>query len=153
MPQWNGPKCPANRTHCYDEVDLSLCFEDSAILYGIVGLFWLLAAILFLCGNGIRPRLPVSLLHTAKIVSHYIILFTIITLHGVNSYLYNQHGLYSQHMISLVCIHVANLVPHLHVYICVLDKLYSYLYSQYNTLCWLYCSLACIVSAHRLVLK
>ncbi|XP_064405659.1 multidrug resistance-associated protein 1-like [Halichondria panicea] len=65
---WHGPNCPDNRTSCYDEVDLSLCFGDSAIFYGIVALFMVLAAVLFLCESGIRPRIHVGLLHIAKIL-------------------------------------------------------------------------------------
>ena len=71
--QWTGPKCPANRTQCYDEVDLSLCFEDSAILYGIVGLLSLLAAAqlgVAFFGNGKNGhRMSVNILHVAKLVS------------------------------------------------------------------------------------
>ncbi len=69
LQQWDSPNCPDNRTSCYDEVDLSLCFGDSAIFYGIVALFMVLAAVLFLCESGIRPRIHVGLLHIAKIVS------------------------------------------------------------------------------------
>ncbi len=75
IPQWDGPNCPDNRTSCYDEVDLSLCFEDSAIFYGIVALFlflavfWFISAIPVVCGSQTRPSIPIGLLHVAKLVS------------------------------------------------------------------------------------
>ncbi len=73
--QWDGPNCPGNRTSCYDEVDLSLCFEDSAIFYGIVAfflllaVFWFISAIPVVCGSQTRPRIPLGVLHVAKLVS------------------------------------------------------------------------------------
>ncbi|XP_064405656.1 multidrug resistance-associated protein 1-like [Halichondria panicea] len=71
---WDGPNCPDNRTSCYDEVDLSLCFEDSAIFYGIVALFlflavfWFISAIPVVCGSQTRPSIPIGLLHVAKLL-------------------------------------------------------------------------------------
>ncbi len=36
MFQWHGPNDTTGPLHgCYDEVDMSLCFEDSAIFYDI----------------------------------------------------------------------------------------------------------------------
>ncbi len=73
--QWDGPNCPGNRTSCYDEVDLSLCFEDSAIFYGIVAfflflaVFWFISAIPVVCGSQTRPRIPLGVLHVTKLVS------------------------------------------------------------------------------------
>jgi len=62
---------PSNTTHCscHDEVDLSICFEDSAVLYGIFILFWFLAGLEFLLGrsNG-KPKIHFNLLHAAKLV-------------------------------------------------------------------------------------
>ena len=54
----------------YDEVDLSLCFEDTAILYAICIIFWLLAALRFVFHTK-QPPLPFSKLNITKIVSEY----------------------------------------------------------------------------------
>jgi len=62
---------PSNATHCscHDEVDLSVCFEDSAVLYGIFILFWFLAGLEFLLGrSNIKPKINFNLLHAAKLV-------------------------------------------------------------------------------------
>ena len=59
----------SNVTNCYDEVDLSLCFEDTAILYMICAIFWVLAGFSFVCiTNNTRPSLKVGILHVAKLV-------------------------------------------------------------------------------------
>ena len=55
-------------TSCHDEVDFSLCFEDTAILYGICATFWLLSGFSFFRGNGLKPRLDLGLLHASKLV-------------------------------------------------------------------------------------
>ena len=54
----------------YDEVDLSLCFEDTAILYAICIIFWLLAALRFVFYTK-QPPLPFSKLNVTKTVSEY----------------------------------------------------------------------------------
>ena len=51
-------------------MDLPLCFEDTAILYGICAIFWVLAAFSFVCGNGLKDRLSVGLLHCLKLVGY-----------------------------------------------------------------------------------
>lgn len=53
----------------HDEVDFSLCFEDTAILYGVCLVAWILAGFQFVCAPYHRKNLPFSLLHIAKIVS------------------------------------------------------------------------------------
>ena len=58
---------------CYDEVDFSLCFEDTAILYGICTTFWVLAGFSFFRGNGFKPGLDFGVLHAIKLVSNFII--------------------------------------------------------------------------------
>ena len=55
-------------TSCHDEVDLSLCFEDTAVLYGICLTFWVLAGLSFFRGNGLRPKLNFRPLHASKLV-------------------------------------------------------------------------------------
>ena len=57
-------------TSCHDEVDLSLCFEDTAVLYAICAIFWFLAGVSFLQynSNGVRPRLTFGVLYAAKLV-------------------------------------------------------------------------------------
>ena len=57
-----------NVTSCHDEVDFSLCFEDTAILYGICVTFWVLSGLSFCRGNGLRPKLDFGLLHASKLV-------------------------------------------------------------------------------------
>ena len=52
---------------CYDRLDLTLCFEDTAVLGGICVIFWLLAGVLFLCGSRAKPALQWSLLHLANL--------------------------------------------------------------------------------------
>ena len=58
-----------NGSSCHDEVDFSLCFEDTAILYGICLVFWVLAGFSFCRGNGLKPRLDFGPLHIIKLVS------------------------------------------------------------------------------------
>ena len=56
-------------TSCYDEVDFSLCFEDTAILYGICTTFWVLAGFSFFRANpGLRPGLEFGPFHASKLV-------------------------------------------------------------------------------------
>ena len=50
----------------YDEVDLSLCFEDTAILYAICIIFWLLAALWFVFYTK-QPPLQFSKLKSPKL--------------------------------------------------------------------------------------
>ena len=57
-----------NHSSCHDEVDFSLCFEDTAILYGICITFWFLAGLSFFRGNGLRPKLDFGPLHASKLV-------------------------------------------------------------------------------------
>ena len=59
---------PNGSTSCHDEVDFSLCFEDTAILYGICLTFWVLAGLSFFRGNGLRPKLDFGPLHASKLV-------------------------------------------------------------------------------------
>ena len=60
-----------NGTSCHDEVDFSLCFEDTAILYGICLTFWVLSGLSFFRGNGLRPKLDFGIQHALKLVSVY----------------------------------------------------------------------------------
>ena len=53
----------------YDEVDLSLCFEDTAILYAICTIFCLMAVLRFVFSVK-QPPLPFSKLNVTKIVSN-----------------------------------------------------------------------------------
>ena len=57
-----------NLTNCHDGVDLPLCFEDTAILYGICAVFLVLAACSFMCGNSLKAKLTIGLLHSIKLV-------------------------------------------------------------------------------------
>ena len=59
---------PAANTSCHDEVDFSLCFEDTAILFGICVIFWVLAGLTFCHGFGIKPSLDFGPLHAIKLV-------------------------------------------------------------------------------------
>lgn len=74
--QWKDGKtycqfvASANLTACFDGVDLPLCFEDTAILYGISFVFLVLAGFSFLLGSDRKDRspLPCSLLYASKLV-------------------------------------------------------------------------------------
>lgn len=57
-----------NASQCHDRVDLTLCFEDTAVLGGICALLWLLAGAFFVCGNSFKPPLRWSPLHAANLV-------------------------------------------------------------------------------------
>ena len=53
-----------------DNFDISQCFEDTAILYGISAVFWLLAGLEFVCAKQQhRPRIPFNWLNGTKLVS------------------------------------------------------------------------------------
>jgi hypothetical protein len=70
--QENTTIAVANAT-CYDDVmDFTLCFEDTAILYGICVIFWVLAGFSFLCGGDVikhaSSALPCGSLHVVKVV-------------------------------------------------------------------------------------
>ena len=70
----SGATVGANAS-CHDEVDFSLCFEDTAIFYGICTTFWVLAGFSFFRGNqGLKPPLNLGPLYASKLVcpfSHY----------------------------------------------------------------------------------
>ena len=57
-----------NSSNCHDGVDLPLCFEDTAILYGICAPFLVLVSFSFLCGKDHRNGLEFSLLFATKLV-------------------------------------------------------------------------------------
>ena len=69
-PYGNGGGSNSTTGSCHDAVDLPLCFEDTAILYGITAAFLVLAGFTFVCGNGLKARLSVGLLHSIKMVSY-----------------------------------------------------------------------------------
>ena len=55
----------------YDEVDLSRCFQETAVLYTICVIFWILAFLRFCCYVK-QPYLSYSWLNIAKIVSEVV---------------------------------------------------------------------------------
>ena len=59
-------------------MDFTLCFEDTAILYGICVIFWVLAGLSFLCGGDVvkhaSSSLPCGSLHAIKVVCIHIVL-------------------------------------------------------------------------------
>ena len=55
----------------HDEVDLSQCFQDTAVLYSICVIFWILAALRFVF-LARRPPLSYSWLSVTKMVSYVI---------------------------------------------------------------------------------
>ena len=67
--KWIWPLPVSNGTDWHDNVDLPLCFQDTAVLYSILTVFWLLAAIKFLCGDTTKPAVPFSWLNIVKSVS------------------------------------------------------------------------------------
>ena len=69
----------ANAT-CYSgTVDFTLCFEDTAILYGICIIFWVLAGFSFLCGGDVikhaSSTLPCGSLHIIKVVCIHVTVY------------------------------------------------------------------------------
>ena len=55
---------------CHDGVDLTLCFQDTAILCTILFLFCFFGSLRLVCGHGNnRPGVPFNLINVAKIVS------------------------------------------------------------------------------------
>lgn len=67
--QWRHSSC-YNGSSCHDYVDFSLCFEDTAMLYGALLLCWVVAGLMFLFGrNNYQLSLPFSLIHATKLVS------------------------------------------------------------------------------------
>lgn len=75
----------SNSTTCHDGVDLPLCFEDTAILYGICVIFLVVAGFSFFFGNSRKARLPVGALHVLKLVCIYNIIGTVV---------YRCHGMW-----------------------------------------------------------
>ena len=69
----------ANATFYSDTVDFTLCFEDTAILYSICVIFWVLAGFSLLCGGDVikhaSSTLPCGSLHIIKVVYAYMTLF------------------------------------------------------------------------------
>ena len=64
----------SNITTCHDYVDLSVCFEDTAILIGICVIFWMLAGLKFLVTSCSQAKtLPYSKLHACKQVSQILV--------------------------------------------------------------------------------
>lgn len=65
---------PGSNTSCgpedcaHDEVDLTLCFEDTAILYSISAVFCLFAALEFLVSNKRGQRTPFGCVHLFRLV-------------------------------------------------------------------------------------
>ena len=62
---------PVTNASCHDKVDLSLCFEDTAILFGICAVFWVLAGLTCCHRNSIKPSLDFGFLHAIKLVCQY----------------------------------------------------------------------------------
>ena len=55
---------------CHDEVDLTLCFQDTVILYGICVMFLVLALLeCVVTKRNRRPSVQFSVLNVTKIVS------------------------------------------------------------------------------------
>ena len=53
----------------HDEVDFSQCFEDTAILYGVCLVVWVLGGLQFIFASYHRRKIPINLPHIAKLVS------------------------------------------------------------------------------------
>lgn len=72
--QWRDSSCFDNQSNCHDEVDFSLCFEDTVILYSILFFLWIVAALTFLAGREThRASLPLGFLHVTKLVSAWVV--------------------------------------------------------------------------------
>ena len=59
----------SNESVWHDEVDITQCFNDTAVLYSIAVIFLVFTFIKFLCGRGNKPAIPFSYLNVIKIVS------------------------------------------------------------------------------------
>ena len=57
----------------HDSVDLPICFTDTAILYGVCVLMWLLAGVEFIFRRHQYPRIPWNLVNISKLVSAFCI--------------------------------------------------------------------------------
>ncbi len=71
LSQRRGPSFSClNHTVCQDDVDLTICFEDTAILYLICVSLWLLTGLEFLTtSRKTRDRIAFNHLNVSKIVS------------------------------------------------------------------------------------
>jgi len=70
--QWRTPSCYGNQSSCHDEVDFSLCFEDTAILYSILLFLWIAAGVLILGSySGYKTEIKFNFLHCLKLVKNY----------------------------------------------------------------------------------
>lgn len=65
-----------NGSRCHDSVDISLCFEDTAVLYSVCVIFWLLGGVAFLCANSVKPRIAFNQLHAAKVLLTLLVVVT-----------------------------------------------------------------------------
>lgn len=64
------PESDGGNDTVHDIVDLTLCFQDTAIFYSIVVVFWILAIVRFLfAGNVNIPSVPLNIINVAKCVS------------------------------------------------------------------------------------
>ena len=58
-----------NTPGLHDEEDFSQCFEDTAILYGVCLVAWVLGGLQFIFASHSQRKLPINPLHIAKLVS------------------------------------------------------------------------------------
>lgn len=57
----------------HDGVDLPLCFTETAVLYGVCVLMWLMASLEFFFTRNRRPKVPFNPLNVTKMVSFAIL--------------------------------------------------------------------------------
>ena len=57
------------RCTAHDVVDFPLCFTDTAILYAVCVVMWVLAGVEFCFPPHIRPKIPINPLNISKLVS------------------------------------------------------------------------------------
>ena len=79
----SGSGSSSSSANLHDEVDFSQCFEDTAILYGVCLVAWVLGGLTFLCAPYHRKSLRISSLHLAKLVSTQQYLHTLLHFDGL----------------------------------------------------------------------
>lgn len=73
---WCGSNNSLAEFGCNHDVDLSLCFEDTAVLYGICALFWLMVAMELICSPYPRPRIRHNWLNITRMLLTVVVMAT-----------------------------------------------------------------------------
>ena len=76
----------SNESIWHDQVDITLCFTDTAVLYSIAVIFWICTCFKFVCGRSNRSAIPFNYLNLIKIVSCSLVILYV--KHGFVKYKY-----------------------------------------------------------------